>query len=329
MLQLVYHDGRQDLTKNLEPNLLLIETLLNEGYANLLIERQDETITVKITKQGAIQVHRAKNQEAVEIDLNHDRKKSRMLPVSDPVFIALGISTRAGELIPKQSDKYRQVDDFLRIIESIYDQLGDGQLTVVDLGCGNAYLTFAVQRFLALKGRDVKVVGVDNKVQSRERNSKIAAELSLESSMEFVASDIAKFAVRPVNLVIALHACDTATDDALAWAIKSSAKSILVSPCCHHELNRRIQPSEEYWQPIFRHGIVKERFADLLTDSIRAELLRINGYRAEIIEFVSVDHTPRNLMIRAVFTGVKADPGNYQSLCQRWSLDPYLATLLS
>ena len=174
----------------------------------------------------------------------------------------------------------------------------------------------------------MKVVGVDNKPESRARNARIAKELGVSNQIEFIASDIANYPVKKTTLVIALHACDTATDDALAWAVKSEAKVILVSPCCHHDLNKRIKQAGQEWEPVFRNGIVKERFADLITDSLRAELLRINGYKADIVEFVSIDHTPRNLMIRATFSGISADRRNYESLCEQWSINPYLATLL-
>lgn len=328
LLQFVFHDGKQDLTKNFSPREINIPALLDEGYANILIERIDETLTIRITKQGALQIHRSKNSDVKQVEVDHDRKKERALPIEDGVFRVLGITTNSGELIPRQADKYRQVDDFLKIIDSSLDQLAENEISVVDLGCGNAYLTFAVHRYLSLKGKDVRVVGVDNKPDSRERNAGIAKELGISNQVEFVASDIAKYSVKKTNLVIALHACDTATDDALAWAIKSEAKVILVSPCCHHDLNKRIKPAGHEWEPLFRNGIVKERFADLLTDSLRAELLRINGYKADIVEFVSIDHTPRNLMIRANFSGIAADRRNYESLCEQWSINPYLATLL-
>ncbi|MFM1789076.1 MAG: hypothetical protein RLZZ12_425 [Actinomycetota bacterium] len=329
VLQFVFHDGRQDLTKNLLPSQLDIPNILNEGYANILIERVDETLTIRITKQGALQIHRAKSDLVSEVEVAHDRKKDRALPITDEIFKALGIASTSGELIPRQADKYRQVDEFLKIIDNSLNQLAEKEISVVDLGCGNAYLTFAVHRYLTLKGRDVNVVGVDNKPESRVRNTDIAKKLGISNQIEFIASDIEKFPNRKTSLVIALHACDTATDDALAWAVKSEAKVILVSPCCHHDLNKRIKSAGNNWEPLFRNGIIKERFADLLTDSLRAELLRINGYKADIVEFVSIDHTPRNLMIRANFTGIAADRRNYESLCEQWSINPYLATLLS
>lgn len=327
-LQLVGHDGKQDTTKNFKASEFKVEELLNEGYANLLIERIDQTLTIRITKQGDIKVHRSNTVSSDEVDLDHDHKKRRVLPTSDPVFKTLGISSSKGDLIPKQSDKYRQVDDFLRIIESVEKDLGTDSISIADLGCGNAYLTFAVHRYLSTKGVQVKVVGVDSKAESRARNSKIAEELAIENEIEFVASTIKDFPNRKVDLVIALHACDTATDDALAWAVNSGAKVILVSPCCHHKLNKNLKAQDEESELIFNNGIMKERFADLLTDSLRAEILKLHGYRTDIFEFVSVDHTPRNLMIRAVFTGRKGERSKYEKVCTKWQINPYLAKLL-
>jgi len=329
VLQFVFHNGKQDITKNFTPSQINIKEILQEGYANLLIERLHETLTIRVTKQGAFQVHRKVSDEISGLNLEHDRKKVRILPASDEVFQVLGLSSKSGELIPRQSDKYRQVDDFLRIVESSLDSLKDEELSVVDLGCGNAYLTFAVHKYLTLKGKIVSVIGVDNKPESRVRNAEIAQKLGIARQVEFIASNISSYPVKKTSLVIALHACDTATDDAIAWAIKSEANVILVSPCCHHDLNKGLKPAGAEWDSLFRHGIVRERFADLLTDSLRAELLRIKGYKAEIIEFVSVDHTPRNLMIRATRSGIPADRSNYEELCKQWSLNPYLAQLLS
>lgn len=327
-LQVVSHDGKQDITKNYKVGDFQVEKILNEGYANILIERIDQTFTIRITKQGDLQVHRSISRTEGEVELNHDRQKRRVLPVNDSLFLALGISNAKGDLIPKQSDKYRQVDDFLRIVESVEQEIGSGPISIVDLGCGNAYLTFAVHRYLTTKGRHVKLIGVDSKAESKARNSKIARDLSIASEVEFVASKINDFPIQKVDLVIALHACDTATDDALAWAVKSEAKVILVSPCCHHDLNKKIKPQDEESRLIFSNGIMKERFADLLTDSLRAEILKIRGYRADIFEFVSVDHTPRNLMIRAVFTGELGERTKYESVCAKWQINPYLASLL-
>ena len=332
-LQVISHDGKKDITKNYLPEEFKLEPLIEEGYANILIEQRTGTWTIRITKQGQLQIHhKLSTKESLLADMSelmHDRKKERLLAADDPIFTALGISDKDGKLIQRQSDKYRQVDDFLRIVSSAIGSLPEESISVVDLGCGNAYLTFAVYRFLSNQGRKVEVVGVDNKLESRLRNESIATSLGISGEVKFVAANIADFPIRSTDLVIALHACDTATDDAIAWAIKAKARAILVSPCCHHELNRNIQPANSSWQPIFRHGIMRERFADLITDSLRAEILKMNGYKADVIEFVAIDHTPRNLLIRATYSGTPGDRSNYEKLCEEWSIEPYLEKLLS
>lgn len=324
--QLISSDGKKDLTKNVSLDFEFYK-LFKSGYANLLVETESESFQLRITKkdEALLSVSKVK----LNRDLAHDRQKARMLAENNPVFKALEMSDMLGRIKPSKMDKYKQVDEFIRLMDqSISSDLATQKdISVVDLGCGHAYLTFAVAEFLQSKYQKVSVLGVDERIDSKEHNEKVASKLGV--SANFVAAKIADLSSHQVDIAIALHACDTATDDALAWAVKSEAKVILVSPCCHHDLNRRIKPAGKEWEPIFRNGIVKERFADLITDSLRAELLRINGYKADIVEFVSIDHTPRNLMIRATFTGIAADRRNYESLCEQWSINPYLATLLS
>jgi len=202
MLQFVFHDGTKDLTKNFLPAEANVKELLEDGYANLLIERVEETLTIRITKQGELQIHRAESEKITDIDIDHDHKKRRALPIDDEIFHALGIATREGELIPRQSDKYRQVDDFLKIVESILDQLSDREISVADLGCGNAYLTFAVYKYLALKGKGVNVFGVENKEESRARNSKISKDLGISNQVKFVVINIDDIPETQTSLVL-------------------------------------------------------------------------------------------------------------------------------
>lgn len=331
-LQLVSHDGKKDQTKNLKPEEFDLEEILEDGYANIRIERDSENIDIKVTKKGKFRIHRKAHESNREIEWSHNRNKERRLEISDPIFHHLGISDREGRLIPRQSYKYHQVDDFLRIIDQIIPELGTDAVSILDLGCGNAYLTFAVQRYLTKKGLTVKVTGVDSRLDSRERNSQMSKAADISDSVSFMASNISDFPVAPITLVIALHACDTATDDALAYAVRAGAKAILVSPCCHHDLNQQISAPDEPWKILFRHGITKERFADLMTDSLRAEILRLLGYRTDIIEFVSLDHTARNLMIRAVRSESpikRSDFHNFDEQVKRWSITPYLLRDLS
>jgi len=328
MLQVTSHDGQQDTTKNYQT--LDIASILAQGYANLRIELADEVIEVRIAKRGEIFFHRTESQRR-ELDLEHDRKKERMLPADDSIFLALGISDGSGQLIPRRVDKYLQVDRFLRVIASVIENFQhDSKVSVVDLGCGSAYLTFATERFLKRAGFDPSITGIDIRVDSRARNLELAKKIG--SSANFIAGEIVEYPPQATSLAIALHACDTATDDALAWAVRSHASIILAAPCCHHEVNKELRSPSSDWEPLLRSGIIKERFADLLTDSLRAQVLRLLGYKVEIIEFVSDEHTPRNLMIRAVRTGESAESSDIEALLALallWKVKPRLVALLA
>ena len=329
LLQIVSHDGRKDLTKNVKPALFDLASTLSAGYANLRVETTSNVYEVRISKKGEFFVHRSSAPKELG-GLSHDRQKERLLSIDEPIFRELGIADSAGALIPRWSDKYNQVDQFLRIVESLKFSKSEGPIRIVDLGCGSAYLTFAVHRYFENLGYSVIVKGVDSRVDSKLKNEKIASDAGVD--IKFIASEIGNFPVEATDLVIALHACDTATDDAIAWAVKSGARAILAAPCCHHQVNREITGKDEAWTRLFKSGIIKERFADLLTDSMRTQVLRALGYRADVIEFVSIEHTPRNLMIRAVNSDGPADAADLaalQSLILEWGVPPYLLTLLA
>jgi SAM-dependent methyltransferase len=252
----------------------------------------------------------------------------------------VGISDGQGRIKPSRVDKYRQVEEFLRAIEPVLDRArdaaGDGSLRVVDLGCGNAYLTFAAYRWLTdRRGLDVRLVGVDVKSQARRHNTELAAALGWSDTVRFVEGTIADADVGfTPHVVFALHACDTATDDALARAVRWKAPVVLAAPCCHHDVQRQLSnvATPRPYGPVSRHGILRERFADVLTDVVRAELLRLLGYRVEVVEFVESKHTPRNTLLRAVRTGARMDPARateYVELISEWGLQPALQARLA
>lgn len=333
-LQTVGHDGRKDITKNHLPENLDLSKFIDDGFANIRIESSEDIYDIQILDNKRLKIRKSKSDLSdVNLSLEHDRRKNRHIPISDPLFQSLGIADKNGELIPRQSDKYKQVDEFLKLIEDLLPDLADEkEVSIADLGCGNAYLSFAAHRFLELRGISAKVIGVDNRKDLIIRNRKIVENLSLTSKISFLQSDINQVTPGNYSIVMALHACDTATDDAIAFAIRSKARAILISPCCHHDLNRQLKASDNNMKLILKHGIVKERFADLLTDSIRAQILKIFGYRSEIIEFISLEHTARNLMIRAVKSKT-SDPSselqNLKSLLEQWQVSPYLLKELS
>jgi SAM-dependent methyltransferase len=264
------------------------------------------------------------------------------LDPSDPFLIEVGISDRDGKLKPSRQDKFMQVEEFLRLlVPALNSAITAGQipqptfdqpLRIVDLGCGHAYLTFAAHQYLRSQGIPVHVIGIDVREESRKRNSEIAESLGINDSIEFRAEEIAATKDTQVDIAIALHACDTATDDALAWAITNEAKLILSAPCCHHDIQAQLGEAPAPWNLVVRHGLLKERLGDILTDALRVQILKLLGYRSETIEFVGGQHTPRNLMIRAVKTDAKPDLSEieqYESMISSWKVDPALAHRLS
>jgi hypothetical protein len=205
-------------------------------------------------------------------------------------------------------------------------------LQVVDLGCGHAYLTFAAHQYLKNVGIPVNVVGIDIRPASRDRNNAIAESLGIQESITFLAEEIGSTSQTEADVAIALHACDTATDDSIAWAVNRNVPLALFAPCCHHDIQAQIKEAPEPWSLVTRHGIMRERLGDLITDSLRIQLMKLEGYRVDAIEFIGGEHTPRNLMIRAVKTGAEPEKGEverYQSMISEWGVTPVLAAKLN
>ncbi|MGZ4590325.1 MAG: class I SAM-dependent methyltransferase [Actinomycetes bacterium] len=302
----------------------LVDTLLAEPFGNWHVETTTETVQLRVTKKGDAQVHRAVAANAQHT--GHDRAKPHLIDPGDPLFTVLG----AG------ASKRRQVDAFLHMLAGVVDDAAlpsDRPLRVVDLGCGNAYLTFAAYRMLA-EQRPVEVVGIDLRAQARERNNALTVELGWSEHMRFEEALITDAAVGAADVVLSLHACDTATDDALAQAVRWQAPVILASPCCHHDLQRQLKaaPTPAPYGLLTRHAILRERFGDALTDALRASLLRRVGYRVDVVQFVASEYTPRNTMIKAVHTGAPARDDavrEYDELVAGWGVTPYLQTLLA
>jgi SAM-dependent methyltransferase len=224
------------------------------------------------------------------------------------------------------------VDAFLRALAATLGDTPPDRLTVADLGCGNAYLTFAAFRYLSGLGVDVRVTGVDVRTDQRERNTALAERLGCGDRVRFVAGTIADAEVDPApDVVLALHACDTATDEALARAVRWRADRVLAAPCCHHDIARQLRATDRHdsTRALLRDGILRERFADVLTEALRAALLRANGYQVDVIEFTESAHTPRNVLLRARRTGSSSDAGpEYAALTSAWQVKPALARLL-
>ena len=339
-IQVSHSDGRQMTTKNYSPSDAPFGELMRSGYANVLLEHVNGSVSLRITKKGEPLVHRESSKN--EQDLSHDRTKARLLDPSDPFLIAIGISDASGKVKPSKSDKYLQVEEFLRLLSptlnsaiaagQIHQPSEDAPLTIVDLGCGHAYLTFAAHQYLRNQNIPVKVIGIDIRTAARDRNNEIAQQLGISATIEFRAEEIADTTIKSADIAIALHACDTATDDAIAWAINSDARLALIAPCCHHDIQAQMNEIPEPWSLLTRNGIMKERLGDLLTDALRMQIMKLRGYRVEAIEFIGGEHTPRNLMIRAVKTGATADATEerrYDEMLNLWKVKPALAALVS
>ncbi|MGA8257207.1 MAG: SAM-dependent methyltransferase [Nocardioides sp.] len=351
-LQVTSYDATQAHTANHAAGAAAeaaVDELLAMPFGNWHVETASEVHQLRVTKRLEAVVHSVQRAEPVAVDHEHDREKERLLPPDDPIFAALGLADAQGRIKPSRQAKYRQVEEFLRILDAtVTDAIAAGALRrpteadplrVVDLGCGNAYLTFAAQRYLgAVRGLPVAMTGVDVKEQSREHNTAVAAQLDLAAT--FVVGSIADAEVDDPagapEVVLALHACDTATDDALARAVGWEASVVLAAPCCHHDVAGQLRraTTPEPYAMLTRDGILRERLADTLTDGLRASLLRIAGYRVDVMQFVESQHTPRNTLLRAVRRSgrgaVEASDGReaYHELVTTWGLRPRLAELL-
>ena len=352
-LQVTTYDETQAHTSNHEPGEAaqgVVDGLLDEPFGSWHVETTDETHQLRVTKKLEAMVHSSPSRpDPVEqpdpTSRAHDRRKERLLPEDDAVLAALGFVDAHGRLKPSRQAKYRQVEEFLRDLAPVVDDAiasghvrtptAEQPLRVVDLGCGNAYLTFAAHRFLShVRDLPVHTTGVDVKAQSREHNTALATSLGLEDEMTFLEAGISSVELaEPPDLVLALHACDTATDDALARAVTWEAPLVLAAPCCHHDVAAQLRrtAAPPPYSLLTRSGILRERFADTLTDAMRAAVMRMVGYRVDVIDFVDSKHTPRNTLLRAVRTGV---PGSgdvrreFDDLTGTWNLHPRLAELL-
>ncbi len=280
----------------------LIRELLRDKFRQCEITSQEQSVTVLVSKKGKMTIKSRRRVCDAQIDLSHNREKQYILKEGCPVdfLIGLGVQTPDGRIAKNKYDKFRQINRYLEFIEDILDQLpGEGQIHVVDFGCGKSYLTFAMYYYLhVLQGRDIRITGLDLKADVIRRCRELAAQCGYEQ-LHFQVGDISTYeGEREVDMVVSLHACDTATDYALQKAVDWGAKVILAVPCCQHEVNGQIHC--ESLAPLLRYGIIKERMSALITDAIRAGLLEQQGYETQILEFIDMEHTPKNLLIRAV-----------------------------
>lgn len=333
-IQISYFDGRQDVSKNYQGQALEseLEQLLNLPFANFYVQTLETEFRLQISKKGKAIWHESKASNT-RPDMTHDRKKDLILPVneSNTFLQAVGIMAENGKIKADMHAKYRQINEFLKLVQETGPFDHFERLSVVDCGCGNAYLTFATHHYLN-QYVPTYTVGVDVREGLIETQREVAANLAWED-IAFEVNTIIDYApdFQP-DVVLALHACDTATDEALAQAIRWESQFIFSVPCCHHHLQQQLsQQKISPFEPVLRHGILKERLGDILTDSFRALILRIMGYQTQVIEFISSEHTAKNLMIRAIKSTGMGDTQfvrDYQALKDFWQVTPYLETLL-
>lgn len=260
--------------------------------------------TVLISKKGKVTIQKRKveGRKAACTNVSHNRNKRYILQEGIPVpFLQeLGVMTQEGKVVRTKFDKFRQINRFLEFIEDILPQLSKKrEVTILDFGCGKSYLTFAMYYYLhELKQYDIRIIGLDLKKDVIHHCNELAEKYGYEK-LTFLEGNIADYeGVSEVDMVVTLHACDTATDYALAKAVGWNAKVILSVPCCQHELNQQIQ--NDVLAPIMKYGLLKERFAALVTDGLRAEYLESAGYHVQVLEFIEIEHTPKNILLRAV-----------------------------
>ncbi len=303
---------RKAFHENREAGDLILQILdwMEGGFRQLQLESRTLRATALMSKKGKLTLKRKRQDAGVKQgNLEHNRKKRYILEEGNPVafLVDLGVMTPEGRVVHAKYDKFRQINRFLEFIEDVLPELPrDRELTILDFGCGKSYLTFAMYEYLKIQNHlDVRIIGLDLKEDVIEGCSRLSEKCGYEK-LHFHLGDVADYeGVSQVDMVVTLHACDTATDYALYKAVKWGAKVILSVPCCQHELNGQMR--NELLGPVLKYGLLKERMAALVTDGLRAELLTRQGYETQILEFIDMEHTPKNVLIRAVKRHKAAD----------------------
>jgi len=337
-LQFSYFDENKNVTKNhLDDAALKVDELLAMPFRNIFIESSAGNLQVNISKKGKALVNETKSSVA-SVNLAHDRQKNKLLSAenAEPFLKAVGIMTNDGKIKADMQRKFKQINEFLRLVDETdsFEALSGKPLHIVDFGCGNAYLTFAIYYYLHdILKLDAHVTGVDLKADLIERHQKKATSLRWDQ-LSFQVGEIAEYQPEIIpDVVLALHACDTATDDALAKGIQWDSKLIVCAPCCQHELQEQMARASlpDQFASVFQDGIFFERMGDILTDTFRATILRIMGYRTDVTQFVPIEHTAKNLMIRSVKTSPAGNARwieEYRKLKSFWQVTPYLERIL-
>ena len=336
------YKGTQVFHENLKAEQMQERIL--EYMSNLFrqgeMKAQGVEATALVSKKGklTLKIKRSANAEQLsksKQELSHNRTKQYILMDGTPVdfMVGLGVQTPDGKVNKARYDKFRQINRYLEFIEDVYEELPkDRKIRIIDFGCGKSYLTFAMYYYLhEIQGRDIQVIGLDLKTDVIAHCNELAKRLGYED-LSFERGDISTYeGATEVDMVVSLHACDKATDYALEKAVKWGAKVIFAVPCCQHELNSQIK--SDVLQPVLKYGLIKERMAALITDALRANLLEQQGYDTQILEFIDMEHTPKNLLIRAVRRDNKGmkSKGKTSDICkveELLNVNPILEQLL-
>ncbi|MDY3341192.1 MAG: SAM-dependent methyltransferase [Lachnospiraceae bacterium] len=298
-------DGKKEFHKNYEKAELLeqLDHWLRKDYRQLQMDTTTQSIQALVSKKGKTTVKQkiARDMRSARV-LDHNRKKRYLLEEGTPIpfLVDLGVMTAEGAIVRSRYDKFRQINRYLEFVEDILPELDkDRELTLIDFGCGKSYLTFALYYYLTVKKQyRIRMIGLDLKKDVMEHCQELAEKYGYDR-LTFLTGDIADYdGVELVDMVVSLHACDTATDYALEKALQWNAKVIFAVPCYHHELNRQMHSTE--MNPVLKYGLIQERMAALMTDAFRADVLELVGYPVQVLEFIDMEHTPKNILIRAV-----------------------------
>ncbi|PWK09615.1 class I SAM-dependent methyltransferase [Tumebacillus permanentifrigoris] len=335
--QFSYYYSQKVQHENLTPEEAqsAILRLFEETFKQGLLHTQDADYQILISKKFKVSILK-KQATRTKVELTHNRKKQYLLEEGTPIpfLVELGVMTPEGKVVAKRYDKFRQINRFLEMIEDVVPHLSQERtLNIVDFGCGKSYLTFALYHYLKeIRGLNLNVIGLDLKEDVIAHCNTLCARFGYEQ-LRFLVGDIAEYNdLEHVDMVVTLHACDTATDAALEKAVRWGADVILSVPCCQHELFSQV--ANETLSPMLSHGIIKERFSALATDSVRAHLLDLVGYKTQILEFIDMEHTPKNLLIRAVKSKSTAAEReklvqSYREFKQFLQIEPYLEKALA
>ena len=333
--QVTEYKGKQVFHENIEKEHAIgyITEQMEQFFGQMVLESTTKTVNVLVSKKGTVTIkQKTQKKEVKQKELSHNRKKRYILEegVAVPFLVDLGVQTKEGKIVNSRYDKFRQINRFLEFIQDVVEDLPKGrELTIIDFGCGKSYLTFAMYHYLkVMKGFDIRVIGLDLKEDVIAYCNELKEKYGYEK-MTFTTGDVASYTgVNAVDMVVTLHACDTATDYALEKAVKWGASVILSVPCCQHEINYQMKNQE--LEAVFKYGLLKERIAALVTDGLRAEMLEQCGYDTQVLEFIDMEHTPKNILIRGVKRSKERQVSfeKFDNCCKALGVKPTIGSLL-